>query len=471
MGLKSKLFAVLLGVACIIILGMFLLMQWSFDRGFLRYVHTVEKQRLAALAHVLEQRWAEWGDWQVLRGNRMLWRQLLHDSLMADPVVNDSELGAASRSGTPVPRMGEGHFMRRLVLLDEQRRAVHAAAEIDQARDFVSLTVDEQVIGYLGLVPQRHLSSLHQLEFAQEQRRSFFIIAVLMAGGAALLALPLAATLLRRVRALADATHELATGNYDVRVNEGSSDELGRLAQDFNRLAQALEKNEVARRQWIADISHELRTPLAVLRGEIEAMQDGVRPTNPAAIESLHGEAMRLHRLVDDLYQLSLADLGALTYRKEALDPIAVLTEAVAEFRPALERGQIKLDNRAHPLADCVISADRGRIYQLYSNLLANVLKYTDPGGRLEIDATCKDRRLIIDIQDSAPGVPQDALPHLFDRLYRVEHSRSRATGGAGLGLSVCRAIVDAHGGTVEAHPSKLGGVWIRIIFPLENRS
>ena len=167
--------------------------------------------------------------------------------------------------------------MRRLVLLDGQRRAVHAAAEIDQARDFVSLTVDEQVIGYLGLVPQRHLSSLHQLEFAQEQRRSFFIIAVLMAGGAALLALPLAATLLRRVRALADATHELATGNYDVRVNEGARDELGRLAQDFNRLAQTLENNEIARRQWIADISHELRTPSCIASISPRSTASGVR--------------------------------------------------------------------------------------------------------------------------------------------------------------------------------------------------
>ncbi len=471
MGLKSKLFAVLLGVACTIILGMFLLMQWSFDRGFLRYVHTVEKQRLAALAQVLEQRWGEWGDWEVLRGNRMLWRQLLRDSLVTDPVVSDSELDIPSPSGAPMPRMGEGHFMRRLVLLDEHRRPVHAGSNMDQARDFLSLTVGGQVVGYLGLVPQRHLSTMHQLEFVREQRRSFFIIALLMAGGAAMLALPLAAKLLRRVRALTDATHQMAAGNYNVRVNEGARDELGRLAQDFNRLAQTLENNEIARRQWIADISHELRTPLAVLRGEIEAMQDGVRPTDSAAIESLHGEAMRLHRLVDDLYQLSLADLGALTYRKQSLDPVAVLIEAVAEFRSALDRAQINVDNRVHSFPEGVISADRERLFQLYSNLLANVLKYTDPGGRLEIDAACENGRLILDIQDSAPGVPQDALSHLFDRLYRVEHSRSRATGGAGLGLSICRAIVDAHGGTIEAHPSKLGGVWIHITFPLEKRS
>ncbi|HDR46677.1 MAG TPA: HAMP domain-containing protein [Geoalkalibacter subterraneus] len=471
MGLKSKLFAVLLGVACTVILGMFLLMQWSFDRGFLRYVHTVEKQRLAALALVLEQRWVEWGDWEVLRGNRMLWRQVLRDSLVADPVVADPELEVPSRNGMPMPRMGEGHFLRRLVLLDEQRRPVHTVTDMDEARDFLPLTLGGDVIGYLGLVPQRHLSSMHQLEFAQEQRRSFFIIALLVAAGAALLALPLAATLLRRVRALTDATHQLAAGNYDVRVNEGARDELGRLAQDFNRLAQTLENNEIARRQWIADISHELRTPLAVLRGEIEAMQDGVRRTDSAAIESLHGEAMRLHRLVDDLYQLSLADLGALSYRKQSLDPVTVLAEAVAEFRPALDRARIRVDNRAHPIVGGMVSADRERLYQLYANLLANVLKYTDPGGRLEIDAACEDGCMILDLQDSAPGVPQEALPRLFDRLYRVEHSRSRATGGAGLGLSICRAIVGAHGGTIEAYPSRLGGVWIRILFPLENKS
>jgi two-component system sensor histidine kinase BaeS len=291
-------------------------------------------------------------------------------------------------------------------------------------------------------------------------------ILVLLAAGFALI---LAKRLIRPIRALAGATHDLASGRYHTRVPGTSSDELGQLARDFNSLALTLEKNEQARRQWVADISHELRTPLAVLRGEIEAIQDGIRRPTEASIRSLHGEVMRLSRLVDDLYQLSLSDLGVLTCRKEELDLAELLTDVLDSYREGLAAKEIGLSAEMEPR--CILSGDRERLHQLFSNLMDNSLKYTDSGGSLAVRMECREGRAVIDFLDSTPGVSEGELEKLFDRLYRVESSRNRKTGGAGLGLTICRNIAEAHAGTITARPSPSGGLWIRVVLPQEGNA
>jgi two-component system sensor histidine kinase BaeS len=306
------------------------------------------------------------------------------------------------------------------------------------------------------------------LRFVEKQRRSFALIALIMAAAAALLSIPLAQQLVKRITTLAAATHRLAAGKYDTRVPAAVSDELGQLARDFNSLAQTLERNEQLRRQWVADISHELRTPLAVLRGEIEALEDGVRPQTPQSLAMLHGEVMHLSRLVDDLYQLSLADIGALSYRKEPIDLGKVLIQAVEPFRGEFEARDIRLNSQIPAEPPLTILADGRRLHQLFSNLLENSLRYTDPGGELRIRLAAGRDRVSIHFEDSTPGVPEDKLERLFDRLFRVEGSRSRATGGAGLGLAMCKNIVEAHDGTITARPSPLGGVGVEIVLPLE---
>jgi two-component system sensor histidine kinase BaeS len=249
------------------------------------------------------------------------------------------------------------------------------------------------------------------------------------------------------------------------------TDELGQLARDFNSLALTLEKNEQARRQWVADISHELRTPLAVLRGEVEALQDGVRQTTPETLHSLHSEVMRLSRMVDDLHQLALSDVGALTYRKRKVNLGEELREAADSFRSGFAGKGIMLaaDLPSAPAID--VFADPERLHQLFNNLLDNSLKYTEAGGRLDIRLETGEGVASIHFMDSAPGVPEAEIGRLFDRLYRVESSRSRATGGAGLGLAICRNIVEAHEGTITAKPSPLGGVWITVVLPVAGGS
>src|SRR5205823_1283674 len=208
--------------------------------------------------------------------------------------------------------------------------------------------------------------------------------------------------------------------NYATRVPVDSQDELGRLAADFNRLAETLERNETLRRRFMADVSHELRTPLAVLSAELEALEDGVRPLTRESLGSLRGE----------VNALGLAVETALS-------------------------------------GDARVFGDADRLVQLFRNLLENSARYTDPGGRVQIALRRQDGRAILDFDDAAPGVPAESLPHLFERFYRVDSSRSRANGGAGLGLAICSSIAAAHGGEIAAAPSPLGGLRVRVALPL----
>jgi two-component system sensor histidine kinase BaeS len=253
-------------------------------------------------------------------------------------------------------------------------------------------------------------------------------------------------------------------------VPVSSSDELGRLAGDFNAMALTLEMNEKARRQWLADISHELRTPLAVLQGEIEALLDGIRTVTPETIRSLHAETLRLNRLVNDLYQLSLSDLGTLSYHKEDLDPAVVLRDSVDSFRSEFDRKSIRLEADIPDRTDATVFADPERLSQLFANLLDNSLKYTDAGGMLVVRLRGGSNGVTVEFEDSAPGVPGEALGRLFDRLYRVEGSRARESGGAGLGLAICKNIVEAHAGTITAQASPRGGILIRIVLSAAGR-
>ncbi len=268
----------------------------------------------------------------------------------------------------------------------------------------------------------------------------------------------------RPVKRLAEATHLLAAGQHATRVPVESRDELGRLAGDFNSLAQALERNEQLRRGFMADVSHELRTPLAVISGELEALEDGVRPLSRESLASLRTEVSALGKLVDDLNQLALADVGALAYRKQSLNLVPIIEQAVDSYRERMADKHLALD--LDLAASAPVFGDADRLTQLFRNLLENSARYTDGGGRLRVAAHRDGARVAIDFEDSAPGVPAASLPHLFERFYRVEGSRSRANGGAGLGLAICRNIVQAHGGDIAADPSALGGLRVRVTLP-----
>ncbi|PSD48773.1 two-component sensor histidine kinase, partial [Stenotrophomonas maltophilia] len=269
----------------------------------------------------------------------------------------------------------------------------------------------------------------------------------------------------QRLAKLAAATHRLAAGDYATRIERTSDDELDALVNDFNRMAQALDDTERNRRAFIADISHELRTPLAVVRAELEAIEDGIRPLDRANLVGLQGEIRQLGKLIDDLHDLSMTQSGGLAYRFAPLDLAALLRSELNGMRVRFANAGLALEEDL-PAMPLQVSGDERRLQQVLANLLENALRYTHAGGRVLVQAAHVPAGVQLIVEDTAPGVPADKCALLFERFYRVESSRNRASGGSGLGLAISHNIILAHHGVIHAEPSPLGGLRVVITLP-----
>lgn len=328
------------------------------------------------------------------------------------------------------------------------------------------IEVDGRTVGFLGVAPGRGPSDAMALAFLEQLRSSLWLIVAVALSLSALAAVLLARHFRRPIRQLAEGAGALAGGRYAVRLPDRRSDELGELARHFNALAQQLESAEAARRQWVADTSHELRTPLAVLRAQLEALQDGVRGATPDTLEAMLRQVLALNKLIDELYALARADLGALDCRPEALDLWRFATAHAQGFGARLRAAGLTLESGAAPARSRVL-ADPDRLRQVLDNLFENSLRYTTAGGRIALHAHADDACLHLVIDDSAPGVPDGALARLGERFFRVDASRSRAHGGAGLGLALCRRLLEAQGGGLAFAHSPLGGLRVTLSLPL----
>lgn len=464
-------FAFLSGAA---LLGFAMWQQHSFRSDFLGYLDEVARQRLAPAVTRLGAAYEQHGDWTFLRGDPRQFAELIEPPpphfLHTDPPPPPPPRDDAFPGGRPRPRPadhpphGPLDLMQRVQLVDTAGRYVAGNPAVHAGAEELPIALDGGVVGVLRLEPMQQIGGATDIAFAQSQSHSAIVAGVAILIGALLLSFALARWLLAPVRALASGTRALADGDFSRRIDSARNDELGALSRDFDHLAATLERHRDARRQWGADIAHELRTPLSILRGEIQALQDGVRPFSPQALESLQSECGRLGALIEDLYQLSLADAGALDYRFENIEFDELIRESVAAHRDAFAAAGLTLEeNIESPLT---IDGDARRLTQLLDNLLTNSRRYTDAPGRIRVNAVVERDAVRLIVEDSAPGVPASALPRIFERLFRVEQSRSRAAGGAGLGLAIGKAIVDAHRGTIAAEPSALGGLRVTIELP-----
>jgi two-component system, OmpR family, sensor histidine kinase BaeS len=379
-----------------------------------------------------------------------------------DPLLENGEQRLSGR---------ERRFYRRnIALIDSTRRHVVGLEDFElEGTEFKPIMDNNRrdIVGFLAARPLSTILETPDIDFSNQQIRGLNLIAIGIAILTFILSIPLARYLVTRIDTIANGTRELALGHYGIRIPESTNDELGKLSNDFNQLATTLEENEKARRQWIADISHELRTPLAILRGEIEAIQDKVRQLTPETMDNLHSEVINLDRLVKDLYELSMSDIGALSYHKQRLNILTILDQQVSIYHEAFEDKKIKLETVWTKNKRIHVLADQDRLGQLFSNLLTNSLRYTEENGILEITVSHNSRHVLIQFNDSEPTVSDNDIVKLFDRLFRVESSRSRVTGGTGLGLAICKNIVEVHQGTITATKSPRGGLQINIELPL----
>ncbi|WP_312242200.1 two-component system sensor histidine kinase BaeS [Pantoea sp.] len=450
-GIGAKLFMAIFSTCMLVLITMHWGVRLSFEHGFVDYIKRSNEQRLNMLSDALSDQFEQHGNWDFLRHNNRLVFTILR-SLEQNPDSNNQ-----------LPPHG---WRTQFWIIDQQYKVLvspRSPVPLEGSRRNIT-TSNGKIVGWVIGSPPERLTRSTDINFDRQQRRTSWLIVGLSTLLAALVTWLMARGLLAPVKRLVDGTHHLAAGNFATRVEVGSQDELGQLAQDFNRLAGSLEKNESNRRAFMADISHELRTPLAILRGELEAMQDGVRKLTPEAIASLQSEVVVLTKLVEDLHQLSLSDEGALAYRKQSTDLVQLLEVVAGSFAERY---------RAHPLQlqlDLPDAApffgDPDRLMQLFTNLLENSLRYTDAGGKVCVRLWSDAQSWRLTFSDSAPGVDAQQQAQIFERFYRTESSRNRASGGSGLGLAICKNIVDAHGGVICAEHSDLGGLKIALQLP-----
>jgi signal transduction histidine kinase len=274
-----------------------------------------------------------------------------------------------------------------------------------------------------------------------------------------------ARSLTRPLRDLTHAARAVAAGDFERKVVIGSRDELGTLAEAFNQMSRALAASQRLRRQMTADIAHELRTPLSIILGHLDAVEDGVLTGTADTTRIIREETERLARLVEDLRTLTRADAGELALSRRPIDVGDLVARALAAYLPQAAAKDTALKAEIEPGLE-PIELDPDRMLQVLNNLLANALFHAPAGGRIVIRGTMTSSGIRLIVQDSGPGFPPEDVGRVFDRFYRSDNARRREDGGSGLGLTIARSIVEAHGGTIEAQNTHGEGAAIIIELP-----
>lgn len=475
--LRVQVFLAFLSFAVLLTLGSFFYSRMSFEHSFARYMEQKESERNARLINVLATHYQVYGSWENFKSDTRQWdlliaqyRRILRNGDRTDLLPPFSFPPEIEAWLIPDSRF-RGRDRTRYTLLDSNQKLI-AGSQAPRERYFLSRIEipsanGRQLVGYLGTPINPVLRDLFDNEFVDRQQTHFMIMSLVALVIAFLCAIPLSYLLTKRVKNLASYVQLLSKGHYQERISTKGQDEISTLAEHLNHLSHTLEQSEQTRKRWVADISHELRTPLAVLQADLEALEDGVRQFDQKAIVRLQKHSARLNQLINDLYELSLTDIGAMSYRKQQCE----LNELISEICHTLDEkfSQAHLDfSLTLPSETITLFADPQRLQQLFLNLLHNSINYTNSPGKVQLTLLREGDNVQIIIEDSAPGVDPELHEKLFERLYRAESSRSRETGGAGLGLSICRNIVEAHQGKIAISSSDLEGLRVTVTLPLQ---
>ncbi|RMH14191.1 MAG: HAMP domain-containing protein [Gammaproteobacteria bacterium] len=506
--LSKKLNASFLGLTVVVLAATLGLARWSFDKGFIGFINSMAQHRLERIAAQLVQDYQQAGNsWDALTPSRFEEILRIH-SYRPHPNPNNEPHRPIFSKGPRPPEPPEDSFNeppngppdgpkerghpppfpppfaadkapepsaapRRFsglgpptTLLDASGHIIAGVPleQIGHRFTSVPIIVNGHQVGELRSILLRRPDTAQQAAFSRQQWITSLFIAAAALALAALVSFFLSRKLLAPIQRLIGGAKQLAQGDYQFRMNEDRHDELGQLIQNMNILATKLEENRSARKRWLADISHELRTPVTVLTGEIEAIKDGIRPLTLEHIDSLYQEINRLRHLIDDLYQLSLSDIGGLNYTFSPLNLTDTIQPIIHRIRHRADKKGILIKTDIQE--NVCMQGDSQRLEQLFTILLENALLYTDTPGEILLTVRSSSQSVQILIDDTPPGINEEDCEKLFDPLYRLESSRSRSRGGAGLGLAIGKNIVKAHQGQIKASPSPMGGVRIEIKFP-----
>lgn len=460
---------------------------WNLRSGFNDYLQLRDEEQLTRLMKLVERYAGADPSMNWLRDDREAMRVMMDEFTgrdgrrrpppMRPPRLQDDRPGMRGppefdRPPPPPPppqATQASNIADRVLILDAQglRLAGHELAP-GLRRTVRAVKVDGVVVANIELSAEPEPEGL-DARFLQRQYRGLIGAALGTILVAVMVGWWVASLWSRPLRALQRATRDIASGHRTRPLQPTGALEIAQLMEDVNRMTTELARLEDARRIWLAQISHELRSPLAVLRGELESIEDGARQPTPEVITNLREEVMQLNRLVADLQTLAMADTQGLRCEFTTGDAHTRLLRVAQRFDSRFQQRGLRLTKPDAQAKAIPARWDFGRIEQLLANLLANSLRYTDSPGEVRLTWRSDGQQLTLTVEDSAPGVSASDLTKLFEPLFRADRSRQRGTEhGSGLGLSIVRTIVQAHKGTVTASASKLGGLRVCVTLPLQ---
>lgn len=488
MKIQNKLFIVLFGFSLTLVAMLVLLVQWSIGKGMINYVNTKEVQALQPVTTELAKEYSHNNNWSSMQDEHYKFRYMVMTQLRKSGFIDKKHMPPQGRFDKrpmhwqqkfkPPINKGKGQqpFEPSMMLkpsyavLDINNNLIVGRYEPELDYTQIVIQLNDVAIGYLAVAKRNQLTQGYEIDFIEQQQNYLWIIAVFAMCLVTLVTLPLSRHLVEPIKLISRSMHQLTQGNFKQSVQIKRKDELGQMARDYNDLALTLSENDTARKRWLANISHELRTPVAILRGEIEAMLDDVRALSKQNLSSANDEVKHLQRLIDDLNLMTSADIGGMRYKKQNHELVSLITAEQQKYQGYLANSginlQLELGTDSLP-----VYLDKTRIYQLFENIINNCIKYS---AATELTISLSQEQIgqqpfaVITFADNGIGVEDQHLAHLFEHLYRVDASRNRKTGGVGLGLAICKLIVEAHQGEIIAQHSAQAGLAIVIKLPMD---
>ena len=476
--MRVSLWLKLMGIFAVIIatgvVVMLIVINLATATQFRRFVLSSDLVQAQNFAPLLADYYAQQESWQGVETLLATGPQPAEQPEMMSDMIGP---GMMMRPGVMGPEMmrWRGSLLDRIVLADVEGVVVADSAGVLEGQRHpdkhlaagAAVMVDEQRVGtvLVGSMVEPALNPLDQ-DFLRSVNLAVLLSAIAVGGVALVLGSIFFFQITAPVRRLTQAAEAIAAGDMDQRVAARTGDEIGRLARAFNTMTGSLEQAETLRRQMVADIAHELRTPLSLVRGNLEAILDGLYELNLENVASVHEETLVLTRLVNDLRDLALAEAGQLYLQQDTVDLADLVERAVEGFRAQATEQEITLVTELPPGLPPA-SGDEQRLNQVLINLLSNALHHTPPGGQIAVSVkqvSAEERLphspaplppyppaplLLISVADTGRGIPPEDVPHIFERFYRADKSRVRTSGGSGLGLAIARQLVEAHGGRV----------------------
>lgn len=443
-----------LALIVLVAVGALALMVNRFaEQHFQNYVYLETRPWVMTLAPLLADHYAARGNWSEV--------EPLLDSFSGGMMMGMGRrrgMGAQMQMGSGVqPLLADAQGN---ILADPSGRYVGQRLSSTTLKGAQPIEVEGKVVGYLLTS-----NGPREQEFIESLNQSIFWAGGLASLVAILLGVLLTRAVVRPLRIVRDAAKRIGAGDFAHRVPLSGGDEVGELARQFNEMAAALQRDEELRRTMMADIAHELRTPVSIIRGQVEALQDGVFELSLDNVAPIYDQSLLLGRLIDDLRDLALAEAGRLPLERNELALGRLLSRVVDAFQAQARAKQIELSADL-PRDELFVYGDAQRLEQVVSNLLSNALRYTPKDGKVRVRAWAEAGRACFAVQDTGVGLASEELAHLFERFYRADRARTRAEGGTGLGLVIVRQLVEAHDGQIAVQSSPGQGTTFTVCLP-----